>query len=89
MDNKINTWLYDILKSIEEIESYFESKPLNFLEYQKDSKTKRAVERNIEIIGEAVNPFLRKSLRLKLTIPEILLEPEIESFIVMILLQMI
>jgi uncharacterized protein with HEPN domain len=40
MDNKINTWLYDILKSIEEIESYFENKPLNYLEYQKDIKTK-------------------------------------------------
>jgi hypothetical protein len=51
MDNKINTWLYDILNSIEEIESFFETKPLNFLEYQKDIKTKRAVERNIEIIS--------------------------------------
>jgi uncharacterized protein with HEPN domain len=60
MDNKINTWLYDILNSIEEIESFFETKPLNFLEYQKDIKTKRAVERNIEIIGEAVNRILKE-----------------------------
>ena len=60
MDNKINTWLYDILKSIEEIESYFENKPMNFLEYQEDIKTKRAVERNIEIIGEAVNRILKE-----------------------------
>jgi uncharacterized protein with HEPN domain len=60
MDNKINTWLYDILKSIEEIESYFENKPLNYLEYQKDIKTKRAVERNLEIIGEAVNRILKE-----------------------------
>ena len=50
MDNKINTWLYDILNSIDEIEAFFEDKPKNFLEYQKDIKTKRAVERNIEII---------------------------------------
>lgn len=50
MDNKINTWLYDILNSIDEIESFFEDKPKNFFEYQKDIKTKRAVERNIEII---------------------------------------
>jgi uncharacterized protein with HEPN domain len=61
MDNKINTWLYDILNSIEEIEGYFENKPLNFLEYQKDTKTKRAVERNIEIIGEAVNRILKEN----------------------------
>jgi uncharacterized protein with HEPN domain len=61
MDNKIRTWLYDILHSIEEIESYFENKPLDFLEYQKDTKTKRAVERNIEIIGEAVNRILKEN----------------------------
>ena len=61
MDNKINTWLYDILKSIEEVESYFENKPLDFTEYQVDTKTKRAVERNIEIIGEAVNRILKEN----------------------------
>lgn len=33
---------------------------MNFLEYQKDIKTKRAVERNIEIIGEAVNRILKE-----------------------------
>jgi len=66
MDNKINTWLYDILKSIEEIESYFENKSLNFIEYQKDTKTKRAVERNIEIIGEAVNRILREKPDIKI-----------------------
>lgn len=60
MDNKINTWLYDILNSIDEIESFFEDKPKNFLKYQKDIKTKRAVERNIEIIGEAVNRILKE-----------------------------
>lgn len=30
-----------------------------FSEYQNDLKTKRAVERNIEIIGEAVNRILK------------------------------
>lgn len=66
MDNKINAWLFDILNSIEEIESFFENKPLNFLEYQKDIKTKRAVERNIEIIGEAVNRILREKPEFKI-----------------------
>ena len=59
MDHKINAWLFDILKSIDEIESFFVDKPLNFLEYQNDVKTKRAFERNIEIIGEAVNRILK------------------------------
>jgi uncharacterized protein with HEPN domain len=60
MDNDIKTWLYDILQSITEIESYFEGNPKTFENYSRDIKTKRAVERNIEIIGEAVNRILKK-----------------------------
>lgn len=66
MDNKINAWLFDILNSIDEIESFFEDKPMNFLDYQKDIRTKRAVERNIEIIGEAVNRILKEKPNFKL-----------------------
>ena len=61
MDNRIKTWLFDILNSIEEIESFLGDKPKNFFEYQKDKKTKRAVERSIEIIGEAVNRILKEN----------------------------
>jgi uncharacterized protein with HEPN domain len=60
MVNRINASLFDILNSIEEIESFFEGKPMMFSEYQNDLKTKRAVERNIEIIGEAVNRILKE-----------------------------
>lgn len=60
MDSEIKTWLYDILQSISEIESYFEDKPKRFDEYITDIRTKRAVERDIEIIGEAVNRILKK-----------------------------
>jgi uncharacterized protein with HEPN domain len=62
MDNDIKTWLYDILQCISEIESYFEDKPKRFEDYTKDIKTKRAVERDFEIIGEAVNRILRKDV---------------------------
>ena len=55
MDNHIKTWLYDILSSINEIESYFIETPKMFEIYQNDLKTKRAIERNIEIIGEAMS----------------------------------
>jgi len=61
MDNRIQTWLFDILNSIEEIETFLGDKPRNFFEYQNDKKTKRAVERNIEIIGEAVNRILKEN----------------------------
>jgi uncharacterized protein with HEPN domain len=54
MDNKINAWLEDILRSIDEIFEFLPKKR-DFFEFQKDVKTKKAVERNIEIIGEAVN----------------------------------
>lgn len=61
MDNTIKTWLYDILSSINEIESYFIETPKMFAIYQNDLKTKRAVERNIEIIGEAMSRILKKN----------------------------
>lgn len=38
----------------------FDNKPDNFEDYSKDIKTKRAVERDIEIIGEALNRILKK-----------------------------
>lgn len=66
MDNDIKTWLYDILQSINEIESYYEDRPRFFEEYISDIKTKRAIERNIEIIGEAVNRILKKDKDFKL-----------------------
>lgn len=57
MDNKVNSWLEDILRSIEEIFEFLPEKR-DFIEFQKDLKTKKAVERNIEIIGEAVNRIM-------------------------------
>ena len=60
MDIEIKTWLYDILNAIDEIESFIADKPKDFIAYQKDIKTKRAIERNIEIIGEAMNRILLK-----------------------------
>ena len=60
MDNEIKTWLYDILQSINEIDSFFENRPKIFQEYIADIKTKRAIERNLEIIGEAVYRILKK-----------------------------
>ena len=60
MDNTIKTWLFDILSSINEIESYFIETPKMFEIYQNDLKSKRAVERNIEIIGEAMSRILKE-----------------------------
>jgi uncharacterized protein with HEPN domain len=59
MDSEIKIWLFDILQSIDEIDSYFEDRPRNFAVYLNDIRTKRAIERNIEIIGEAVNRIVK------------------------------
>lgn len=59
MDYEIKVWLFDIQNSIYEIRSYFDE-DLDFEKYQNDIKTKRAVERNFEIIGEAVNRILKR-----------------------------
>lgn len=58
MNNRINAWFEDIIKSIDEIFEFLPEKR-DFFEYQKDLKTKKAVERNIEIIGEAINRIIK------------------------------
>jgi len=67
MDNSIKTWLYDILGSINEIESYFVDIPKLFEVYQNDLRTKRAVERNIEIIGEAMSRILKEDNHIQIS----------------------
>ena len=49
MDKEIKVWLFDILNSILEIESFVDFEETNFQDYSSDIKTKRAVERNLEI----------------------------------------
>jgi len=59
MDDDIKTWLYDILTAIKEIESFFIDRPKRYTDYCNDVRTKRAVERNIGIIGEAMHRILK------------------------------
>jgi len=60
MDNEIKTWLHDIFQAITDIESFFENDSMHFSNYVSDLKTKRAVERELEIIGEAFNRIKKK-----------------------------
>ena len=66
MDDYIKTWLYDIKTSIEEIDDFFNEGKL-FQYYQNDLKTKRAVERNIEIIGEATSRILKMNPEIEIS----------------------
>lgn len=59
MDKDTQVLLYDILKAIDEIENFLSDKPKEFENYKNDMRTKRAVERNLEIIGEAMSKVLK------------------------------
>jgi uncharacterized protein with HEPN domain len=67
MDREIKSWLYDIYKSIEEIEQFLPEGKRVYEEYKNDLKTKRAVERNLEIIGEATNRIKGKDESFQIT----------------------
>jgi uncharacterized protein with HEPN domain len=54
----IKIYLQDISQAISEI-WLFLPEQRNFFEFQKDLKTRKAIERNIEIIGEAMNRILK------------------------------
>lgn len=58
MGDEVKTWLKDIEQAISEINSFIPAVK-NFKDFQKDLKTRRAVERNIEIIGEAMTRILK------------------------------
>lgn len=60
MDERILKWLYDIKFAIDEIDSYFENQQKDFFAYKNNVMLKRAVERDLEIVGEAVNRILQR-----------------------------
>lgn len=66
MDSRINKWLTDIKFAIEEIESFFENEPKDFLKYKENIMLKRAIERDLEIIGEATNRIIKKQSNVKI-----------------------
>lgn len=67
MDNDMKAWLYDVLNAIIEVESFLNDRPKEFEKYQNDLRTKRAIERNIEIIGEALSRILNRDETILIT----------------------
>jgi len=66
MKDEIKTWLSDIKQAIVEINDFLPDQK-NFFQFKKDIKTKRAIERNVEIIGEAANRILKQQPAIKIT----------------------
>ena len=66
MVDNCRTWLEDIRIAIEEINS-FVSIASGFSAFQNDIRTRKAVERNIEIIGEARDRILKAEPNITIT----------------------
>ena len=66
MKLEIQKWLYDILVSIQSINE-FVGEVRKFETYESDKKLRRAVEREIIIIGEAVNRIASVDSTLEIT----------------------
>jgi uncharacterized protein with HEPN domain len=66
MDIDLKAWLFDILNAVHEIEIFLVDTS-EFSLYQNDLKTRRAVERNIEIIGEAMNRIVNRDDSIQLS----------------------
>lgn len=58
MKREIKKYLYDIKVSIDSIFEYLGEKR-DFFEYQQNKLLRRAIEREIEIIGEATNRIIK------------------------------
>jgi len=67
MDNNTKKWLYDISVTIDRIDAIFGDRPKRYADFVKDFRTKMAVERGIEIIGEATNRILKENPTIKIT----------------------
>ncbi|MBK9983448.1 MAG: DUF86 domain-containing protein [Saprospiraceae bacterium] len=71
MDERIEKWCYDIKMAISEIDSFLaELKSNSFEEYQSNLLLKRAIEREFEIIGEAIHRIIKQDPSFSTTIPE-------------------
>ncbi len=60
MDEKILKWLFDVKIAINEIDSFFTLYTKDFFEYKNNLILKRATERELEIIGGAINRILKQ-----------------------------
>jgi uncharacterized protein with HEPN domain len=66
MEDEIRTWLSDMKQAINEINDFLPDKK-DFFQFKKDLKTKRAIERNVEIIGEAANRIIKQQPDIAIT----------------------
>lgn len=66
MDNKSKKLLFDIITSIDNIDNYIGEQKV-FSSYENNSMLQDAVERNIEIMGEAMSRLLKLEPEIKIS----------------------
>lgn len=67
MDKRIRKYLADVLSAINEIEFFLQDRPKEYETFCNDLLFRRGVERNIEIMGEAMNQALKLNPELPIT----------------------
>ena len=67
MDRHLKAYLFDIQTAIDEIYSFCDIVPKRFEEYERNLMLRRAIERNVAIIGEAVNRMVKEYPEVQIT----------------------
>jgi len=67
MDDRVKKYLEDILIAIGEIDVFFETMPKRYDMFVNNLLLRRGVERNIEIIGEAMSRILKTDDAISIT----------------------
>lgn len=67
MDNRSKKWLEDIIIAIDEIDIFFETLPKRYETFVDNLLLRRGIERNIEIIGEAMSQILKEEPTVSIT----------------------
>jgi len=66
MNEKVLKCLYDIKFAIDEIDSFFVDNRKSYESYKNDVLLRRAIERNLEIIGEAMSRIMKEDPKFRI-----------------------
>lgn len=66
MEKEVRAWFEDVIQALNEIEEFLPERRV-FSEFKRDMKTRKAIERNIEIIGEAISRILKSYPEIEIT----------------------
>jgi uncharacterized protein with HEPN domain len=66
MDDEVKKWLFDILSSIERIELFIGT-PMVYSNFENNLLLIQAVERNFEIMGEAMSRIIKKNPNIEIS----------------------